>query len=94
MSSNQAAWLDGAGKKLRVAEAELPKPGADDIVIRNFAVAVNPVDWKIQDIGFYIQQWPIILGCDVAGEVAEVGSNVQRFKKGDRVTGYVNINLT
>ena len=85
ITKNQAAWLDGAGKQLRVAEAEMPKAGEDDVVIRNFAVAVNPVDWKIQDSGKFIKNWPIVLGCDVAGEVHEVGSNVKSFKKGDRV---------
>lgn len=44
---------------------------------------------KIQDSGMFIQQWPNILGCDIAGEVSEVGSEVQRFKKGDRVFAYV-----
>ncbi|KAK4548241.1 hypothetical protein LTR36_010111 [Oleoguttula mirabilis] len=87
-SGNQAAWLDSANKQLRVAEAETPKPGADDVIIRNFAVAVNPVDWKIQDSGAFIKQWPMILGCDVAGEIAEVGSDVKAFKKGDRVLAH------
>ncbi|CAJ2500897.1 Uu.00g037500.m01.CDS01 [Anthostomella pinea] len=88
MSSNQGAWLDGKDKKLRVDSSEMPKAGADQIVVKNHAVAVNPVDWKIQDSGMYIQKWPMILGCDVAGEVTEVGDNVKRFKKGDRVAGH------
>jgi len=44
---------------------------------------------KIQDTGYFIKQWPNILGCDIAGEIAEVGSNVKNFKKGDRVFAYV-----
>lgn len=44
MAGNQAAWLDGANKELRVSSAEFPKPRGDEVVIRNFAVAVNPVD--------------------------------------------------
>ncbi|KAK5111694.1 hypothetical protein LTR62_004800 [Meristemomyces frigidus] len=89
MPTNQAAWLDGKAEKLRVAEAEMPKAGDDDIVIKVFATAVNPVDWKIQDSGYFIKTWPMVLGCDAAGEVVEVGSNAaKRFKKGDRVTGH------
>jgi NADPH:quinone reductase-like Zn-dependent oxidoreductase len=44
---------------------------------------------EIQDSGFYVKDYPFILGTDVAGEVAEVGSAVKDFKKGDRVLGYV-----
>ncbi|KAK3678416.1 hypothetical protein LTR78_001713 [Recurvomyces mirabilis] len=92
MTSNQAAWLDGKEQKLRVASADMPKAEADDIVIKVFATAINPVDWKIQDSGYFVQTWPMIIGEDAAGEVVEVGSSVQRFKKGDRVTGH-NISL-
>lgn len=84
--SNQAAWLDGAAKPLRVAEAPMPSPKPDQLLIKNHALAINPVDWKIQDYGIFIQKWPVILGCDVAGEVVEVGGEVQGFKVGDRVT--------
>ncbi|CAK4033628.1 Zinc-binding alcohol dehydrogenase domain-containing cipB [Lecanosticta acicola] len=85
MTTNQAAWIDGPGKEFRVGESKIPTPGADDVVVKNHAVAVNPVDWKIQDHGLFIKEWPTVLGCDIAGEVHEVGSNVKQFKKGDRV---------
>ena len=88
MATNQAAWLDGGGQKLRVAEAPMPKPGPDGVVIQNKALAVNPVDWKIQDYGIFIKEWPAILGTDMAGEVVEVGENVKNVKKGDRVIAY------
>ncbi|KAK5167154.1 uncharacterized protein LTR77_007884 [Saxophila tyrrhenica] len=87
-SNNQAAWIDGKAAQLRVAEAPMPKAEAGQIVIRNKAIAINPVDWKIQDYGLFIQQWPAVLGEDVAGEVVEVGEGVSSFKKGDRVTSH------
>ena len=43
---NQAAWLDGKGQKLRVGDAAMPKPEADEIVVQNRAIAVNPVECK------------------------------------------------
>ncbi len=44
MATNRAAWLDGAAKKLRIDEADMPKPESDEIVIKNSAIAINPVD--------------------------------------------------
>ncbi|EME38465.1 hypothetical protein DOTSEDRAFT_57543 [Dothistroma septosporum NZE10] len=87
--SNQAAWLDGKDQKLRVDKADFPKPDPEQVVIKNHAIAINPVDWKIQDYGLFIQSWPTVLGTDVAGEIVEVGSNVTKFKKGDRVLAHV-----
>ena len=65
-------------------------PGENQIVIRNHAIAMNPVDWMLRDVGNLPAPWlkaPTILGTDVAGEVVEVGRRVTRFKVGDRVVG-------
>lgn len=58
------------------------------VVIKNAYAAVNPLDWKIQDSGAYIQSYPNILGEDVAGEVVEVGPDVKTIKKGMRVLAH------
>ncbi|KAH7139698.1 putative quinone oxidoreductase [Dactylonectria estremocensis] len=93
MASNQAAWLHKAGTPLEVGDAPMPTAGPGELVIRNAAIAINPLDWHMQKVGVFVQQWPAIFGCDVAGEVHEVGSGVgDRFKKGDRVIGHA-INL-
>jgi len=85
---NRAAWLHKANSPLEVGEAPLPIAGPNELVIRNVAVAINPLDCHMQQSGVFVQQWPAIFGCDVAGQVYEVGSEVHgRFKKGDRVVG-------
>ncbi|KAK4497253.1 hypothetical protein PRZ48_011703 [Zasmidium cellare] len=87
--SNQAAWLDGKGEKFRVDKSEIPLAGPNDVVIQNHSIAINPADWKIQDFGaVWFQTWPVVLGEDVAGVVHEVGSNVTKFKRGDRVVAH------
>ncbi|KAL3455927.1 chaperonin 10-like protein [Aspergillus heterothallicus] len=91
--TNQAAWLVKAGSPLEVRDAPMPSPGRCEIVVKNAAVAINPLDNHMQDIGVFVQQWPTIIGCDVAGEVYEVGADVTRFKRGDRVVGHA-ISLT
>lgn len=50
------------------------------------AAGVNPLDTKLrQKPIYYPDQLPAILGCDGAGVVDEVGSDVTRFKVGDQV---------
>jgi len=92
--SNQAAWIPEAKGQLQVKEAPMPKAGKGEVVIKNHAVAVNPVDWKIQDYGLFLKRYPNILGVDVAGEIHEVGEGVTQFKPGDRVISHAFSLLT
>lgn len=89
--SNKAAWITEAkGKPFKVDDAPVPQPGPNDVVIRNHAVAINPIDFGIQETGIIVTEYPYILGSDAAGEVTHVGSDVKNFKPGDRVIMYTN----
>jgi len=91
MPTNTAAWLGSKHAKLEVKSAPYTHPRANEIVVKNDAVAINPIDWIIQGIGNLIYSWikyPSILGSDLAGEVVEVGAGVTRFSVGDRVLGH------
>ena len=44
MPDNQAAWLTRALGQLDIAEAPYPTPADDQVVVRNRAVAVNPLE--------------------------------------------------
>lgn len=59
-------------------------------MVKNHAVATNPVDWKMQKFGYWVEKYPAILGSDVSGVVDAVGSDVKHFQKGDRVTGFAD----
>lgn len=89
MPSNQAAWITQKnGSPLVVKSAPYPTPKANEIIIKNAAVAINPMDWMLQLMGHLAFGWityPAIFGADMAGEVAEVGSEVTEFAVGDRV---------
>lgn len=91
MPTNLAAWIPAPKQRMQVAEAPFPTPGPDEIVIKNRAVAANPVDWVLQDQGtsmaFGWIKYPFVFGYDVAGEVVQVGNKIVRFKVGDRVLG-------
>lgn len=93
MPSNSAAWLTAAKARLEVKSAPYTFPKEHEIVIKNGAIAINPVDWMKgqSDMGGMVFSWiklPFVLGEDVAGEVVDVGSAVTRFRVGDRVVGH------
>jgi NADPH:quinone reductase-like Zn-dependent oxidoreductase len=78
----------GGPEVLTVEDIPAPTPKPDEVIVAVHATSVNPVDWLVRDGGatsFVKVKFPVILGCDLAGEIAEVGSNVTRFKVGDPV---------
>lgn len=86
--SNTAAWLTAPkARPFEVKPAPLGVPTGNQILIKTRAIAINPIDVKIQQGVPYPTKFPAVLGQDVAGEVVALGPNVTRFKEGDRVTG-------
>lgn len=68
---------------------DLPKPSitAGQVLVKVRATSVNPIDWKIRSGAlklFVRKDLPFVLGCDIAGEIAEVGGG-SRHKVGDAV---------
>ena len=89
MSANSAAWLvEAKAHPFQVKEAPSYTPEAGEILVKNCAVAINPVDGSLQSKAWWPMSYPNILGHDVAGEVVAVGPSVTRFKIGDRVVGH------
>src|SRR5262245_53937562 len=86
----KAAYIKQTGPPENIICGELPspKPSSHQCLIKVGAVAVNPVDTYIRS-GLIPMQLPLpfIVGCDLAGSVVEVGSDVKRFKPGERVWG-------
>ena len=66
-----------------------PEIGANDAIVKIMANGICRSDWHLWQghwdwLGFS-PPLPAVLGHESAGIVEEVGSNVKRFKKGDRV---------
>ncbi|KAI0667955.1 GroES-like protein [Trametes maxima] len=74
-----------------VQVTDVPAYGADEILVKVEAAALNPVDWKIQTFGLFVDHFPSIIGAEAAGSVIAVGANVSEFKVGDRVAAQ-NVN--
>ncbi|KAF2967941.1 hypothetical protein GQX73_g5623 [Xylaria multiplex] len=89
MEENYAAILIRQKRRpLNVDETDSRFPDENEIVIKNAAVSINPIDALMAQGYITNMTTPGILGVDVAGEVVEVGSQVNRFSVGDRVMGH------
>ncbi|UHS63754.1 NADP-dependent oxidoreductase [Agrobacterium vaccinii] len=77
-------------RPLRLADMPNPEIGANDVLVRIEATAINLLDSKVRDGEFKLflpYRPPFILGHDLAGTVLRVGANVRQFKAGDEVYG-------
>jgi NADPH2:quinone reductase len=87
----QIAYGPDAGPdSMRIIDAERPKPGPGEILIEVQFAGVNGPD-LMQRQGRYPPPPGAspVLGLEVAGSVAELGSGVTEWKVGDRVTALV-----
>ena len=81
----KAAVLHESGARHTIEERSLGPLEPGEIAVKITATAINPIDWKIRDLGWWIKEYPTVLGSDAAGEVAELGPDVSSVKVGDRV---------
>ncbi|KAB8246181.1 chaperonin 10-like protein [Aspergillus flavus] len=86
--ANQATVLDQPHGPLVIKDIPVPQCHPTEVLVKVRAVATNAADWKIYE-GHFPQVLPVLLGCDVAGEVAEVGRSVVGLNVGDRVCSRV-----
>jgi D-arabinose 1-dehydrogenase-like Zn-dependent alcohol dehydrogenase len=85
----RALVMEAVGKPMEVKE--MPKPGLrpDGAIVRVEGSGICRSDWHLWQgdwswIGF-AQRLPAVLGHEFAGVVEEVGPEVKKLKKGDRV---------
>ncbi|HVN71556.1 MAG TPA: NAD(P)H-quinone oxidoreductase [Desulfomonilia bacterium] len=81
----------GGPEVFRVSSGPLPKPNADEVLIRVLAAGVNYPD-VLQRMGVYPPQADAspIIGLEVAGEVISAGSDVRDLKPGEKVCALTN----
>jgi len=71
---------------LKYEEAPQPQIEANEVLVKVKACALNHLDiWLRQGVGNWKLPLPHIVGSDISGEVAQVGSHVKRVKVGERV---------
>jgi NADPH:quinone reductase-like Zn-dependent oxidoreductase len=83
----------GGPEVLRLQDLPPPALGDDDVLIDVHAAGVNPLDFKIR-AGLLKRirsdRFPLILGNELSGVVANTGRNVKSFKVGDEVFARVD----
>lgn len=98
VSTMRAAVQHGYGSPSVVTVTDHPKPvpAADQILVRVSATTVNRTDcgyrgarpFLIRAVAGLRRPRQPVLGTEFAGEVVEIGTDVDRFAVGDRVFGY------
>jgi D-arabinose 1-dehydrogenase-like Zn-dependent alcohol dehydrogenase len=82
----KAMVLHELGGKLRLEDVPVPKIGPNDVLLRVRATGVGLTVVIMVGVPGRVTSFPRIPGHEVAGEVAEIGSEVTTVKIGDRVT--------
>jgi len=81
----------GGPDVLKLAQASIPEPGEQELLIKVHAAGINRPD-VIQRAGHYPMKAAMspVPGLEVAGEVIGVGSAVSDFRVGDKVCALTN----
>lgn len=85
MPTHKAVHIAAAGRPLTLADVETTSPPKDHVRIAVAACGVCGTDREFHAGHFPGLQWPLTLGHELAGTVAEVGDGVEDFAVGDRV---------
>jgi len=76
----------GAPDVLEYQEIETPEiKSASELLVRLHAAGVNPIDTKLRQGLYPMDNLPAVLGCDGSGIVEAVGSEVNKFQVGDEI---------
>jgi D-arabinose 1-dehydrogenase-like Zn-dependent alcohol dehydrogenase len=81
----KAAVLREFGRPLEVADVAMPEPTVDEALVRVVATGICGTDLKITSGALEGTQLPLILGHEVAGELA---MDTEELRKGQRVACY------
>lgn len=82
----------GGADALTYEEVPTPTIRDDEVLVRNRAAGVNPIDWKTCSGGgaaAFIGKLPFVPGWEFAGVIELVGADVEDFQVGDAVFGFI-----
>ncbi len=80
-SMHAAVWY--SNRDIRIEKMPVPKIGAGELLLRVEASGIcgsDVMEW------YRLDKAPLILGHEIGAQVVEVGSGIENFKEGDRVS--------
>lgn len=84
--------VHGAPGQFELRDLSDPTPGAGEVVVRVRACGVNRLDLWAEEGALPVRlKLPRTLGCEMAGEVLEVGEGATPWRAGDRVAVQSNL---
>jgi len=89
----------GPPEVAKLKEVDKPIPSKNQVLVKIFATTVNRTDCGFRSAEYFISRFfsglfrpnQQILGCEFAGIVEEIGSEVKEFKIGDSVFGFDDV---
>jgi propanol-preferring alcohol dehydrogenase len=85
MPTMRAILFEGPGQALKLANLPIPKPGAEQVLLKVHACGVCHTDLHIVDGELNEPKLPLVLGHQIVGTVVQSGSGATRFRTGERV---------
>ena len=85
MRTHRAVRIQSAGGPLELADVETQPPGRSEVRLAVSACGICGTDRHFVAGGFPGMSWPLTLGHEIAGTIAELGEGVDDFAVGDRV---------
>ena len=87
----QAVAVTAYGEKLKVINARIPQPAANEVLVHVRASGLCSTDTHLLTGRQPLGKLPRILGHEFAGEIVERGSSVFGWQVGDRVTAAIDV---
>lgn len=86
----KALYLEGIGKELALKEVPIPSElRPDEVLVQTELTGICYRDILTTKGFFPRTKLPVVLGHEIAGRVASLGSAVTGFKEGDRVASLI-----
>jgi alcohol dehydrogenase len=85
MPMHQAVQIESLGQPLKLVDVETSPPARDQVRIDVAACGVCGTDHVFAAGAFPGMSWPVTLGHEIAGTIAEVGPGADNWAVGDRV---------